>query len=90
MIAFAGDSSFALGGLALDRPFSAALARMAGMTVHPRVTKRVRLLVNSDPSSASHSQAKAMEYGIPIVGEGEFWSALGVGVSRADRRSGRS
>ena len=80
VIAFTGDSRYSLQGVPLDRECATALALRAGITVHPRVTKKIELLVDCDPSGASGNELKAHEYGIPIVTEGEFWAVLGVQV----------
>lgn len=84
MIAITGDSRYAMSGVPLDRECSALLARRAGLIVHPRVTKKVQLLVDCDPAGASGNELKAHEYGIPIIAEGEFWSALGVPVEQLE------
>lgn len=84
MIAFSGNSHFALSGLALDREWSEEIASKAGMTVHPRVTKKVQLLVDCDPTGASGNERKATDYGIPVVSEGAFWAALGLSVEKLD------
>lgn len=76
LIAFTGDSRFAINGDKLDRETSEEFARKAGMQVHPRVTKKVQLLVDCDPEGVSGNQAKAIEYGIPVVPEAQFWAAL--------------
>ena len=76
MIAFTGDSRYAINGDKLDRETSETLAQQAGMHVHPRVTKNVQLLVDCDPDGVSGNQAKAIEYGVPVVSEGAFWEAL--------------
>jgi hypothetical protein len=76
LIAFTGDSRYAINGDKLDRETSEELARRAGMEVHPRVTKKVQLLVDCDPDGVSGNQAKAIEYGVPVVSEREFWEAL--------------
>lgn len=80
MIAFTGDSRCAIAGIALDREASAILARRAGMHVHPRMTKKVQLLIDCDPHGESGNELKAIEYGVPVVSEREFWTALGLVV----------
>jgi hypothetical protein len=89
MIAFTGDSRCIVGGVALDRSSCERLATRAGMTVYPRVTKRVQLLVDCDDKTVSGNQHKAIEYGIPVIAERDFWIALGLSVDTADWRSGR-
>jgi hypothetical protein len=80
MVAFTGDSRCAIAGVALDRASSIVLARRAGMFVHPRLTKKVQLLIDCDPTGESGNQLKAIEYGVPVVSEREFWAALDVPV----------
>ncbi len=82
LIAFTGDSCYSLGGMQLDRPSCDALARRAGLSVHPRVTKHVQLLVDCDQTGASVNERKAVQYGIPAVSEADFWATLGVHVQR--------
>jgi hypothetical protein len=79
-IAFTGDSGYSLNGVQLDRSAMCWLALRAGMTTHPRVTKKVQLLVDCDPTGVTGNQQKAEEYGIPVVSEADFWAALGVDV----------
>jgi hypothetical protein len=80
LIAFTGDGQYLHRGVPLDRGAALMLTRRAGIDVHPRVTKKVTLLVDCDPRSVSGNERKANEYGIPVVDEGEFWTALGVDI----------
>lgn len=82
LIAFTGDSTFRLQGVPIDRAAATVLAQRAGMQVHPRVTKKVQLLVDCDASGVSGNQAKAEEYGIPVINEHEFWAALGLPIEQ--------
>ena len=50
------------------------------MVVHPRVTKSVTLLVDCDDSGVSGNERKAIKYGIQVIREIEFWTALGLPV----------
>jgi NAD-dependent DNA ligase len=86
MIAFTGDSQFVLSGVEIDREWAIALARKAGMHVHPRVTKKVQLLVDCDAGGESGNELKALEYGIAVATESEFWAALGLPVERKQWR----
>jgi hypothetical protein len=81
LIAFTGDSRCAYRDVPLDREASVMLANRAGIQVHPRVTKKVTLLVDCDPTSRSGNERKAADYGIPVVSEREFWAALGLEVT---------
>lgn len=80
LIAFTGDSTCRVQGMLLDRGASEALARSAGLSVHPRVTKKVGLLVDCDATGASGNERKAREYGIPVVSEREFWLELALPI----------
>jgi hypothetical protein len=80
VIAFTGDSRCVIAGERLDRARSEELARAAGIEVHERVTKKVQLLVDCDDETVSGNQRKAIEYGIQVVREAEFWAALGLAV----------
>lgn len=84
VIAFTGDSRYAIGGEKLDRARSEQLARAAGMEVHPRVTKKIQLLVDCDDRGASINQRKAIEYGVPVIREADFWAALRLPVESID------
>lgn len=86
MIAFTGESQMRLVGVEIDRDWATAIARKAGMHVHPRVTKKVQLLVDCDPGGESGNQLKAVEYGIPVIDEESFWRALGLPVERGEWR----
>jgi hypothetical protein len=83
MIAFTGDSRCTISGVALDRESSTLLAQRARMHVHPRMTKKIQLLVDCDPATESGNERKAIEYGVPVVAEREFWTALGLPIEAA-------
>lgn len=82
LIAITGDSAYSLRGLPLDRATIEMLARQAGLTVQERVTRQVQLLVDCDPRTVSGNERRAVQFGVPIVPEAEFWAALGVPVER--------
>jgi len=81
LVAFTGTPRCMFGGMEIDRPVAEMLATRAGMNVHPRVTKHVRLLVDFNPSTSSENERKALDYGVPVVPELEFWTAIGVPVT---------
>jgi hypothetical protein len=83
-VAFTGDSTCRVAGFALDRPASIMLAERGGLSVHPRITKKVQLLVDCDRSGKSINESKAEEYGIRVVDELDFWRELGVPAERLD------
>jgi hypothetical protein len=78
MIAFTGDSRCTWNGMAIDRELATVIATRAGMIVHPRVTKKVQMLVDCDPGGTSGNELKAHEYGIQVILEADFWAALGL------------
>lgn len=78
MVAFTGDSRCAWQGMAIDRELATVIATRAGMIVHPRVTKKVQLLIDCDPGGTSGNQLKAHEYSIHVVSETDFWATLGI------------
>src|SRR5438034_2000020 len=84
LVAFTGDNRCGIEGTLLDRQASEWLARKAGLTVYPRVTKFVQLVIDCDPTGASGNERKARQYGIPVVTELEFWEARGVPVAKLD------
>lgn len=87
LMAFTGDPQCTLAGMAIDRPAAELLAKRAGLSVHPRVTKQVQLLVDCDPTSTSGNERKALDYGIPVVLERDFWAEIGVPVTATSGRS---
>jgi hypothetical protein len=84
LVAFTGDSMCRVSGFALDRAASELLARRAGLTVHPRVTKQIQLLVDCDPTGASGNESRARAYGIEVISEPDFWAELGIELDRID------
>ncbi len=83
VIAFTGDSGYAVDGYKLDRELSEGFAKAAGIEVHARVTEQVRLLVDCDDATISGNQRKANEYRVPVIAERDFWTALGLVVEAA-------
>lgn len=84
MVVFTGTSRYALDGVPLDRDWSEQIAVAAGMTVWPRITKKVQVLVDCDPTGASGKERKAADYGITVVKEAEFWTTLGLAIEELD------
>lgn len=80
LIAFTGDSGYGIGGVPIDRHVMVWAAATVGINVHPRVTKKVQLLVVCAGADLTGNALKAREYGIPTVAEGAFWEALGLPV----------
>lgn len=68
-------------GQLLTRERATALATAAGLTVLPRVTKKLDILVLADPNSMSGKARKAQEYGTRLIAETAFWELIGVEVT---------
>jgi hypothetical protein len=79
-VCFTGESACTVGGIEISRASQEILATNAGMSVLPRVTKKLDLLVVSPLAPRTGKIAKAEEYGIARVDEAAFWRALGVRI----------
>lgn len=79
-VCFTGESACSIGGELISRELAKRRASEAGVTVIDNVTKKLNYLVVSDPLSQSGKAKKARAYGIPLVHESVFWTALGVRV----------
>jgi DNA polymerase III subunit epsilon len=79
-VCFTGALAGTIGSEIITREIAEDLARRAGLDVHPRVTKKLDLLVVADPNTMSSKAKKAHEYGTRIIAESVFWRALGVPV----------
>jgi len=79
-VCFTGESVCSVGGVPLDREDQEVLAAEAGLVVAPRVTKKLDLLVLADPESMSGKAATARRYGVRMMAERAFWTALGVAI----------
>ena len=64
----------------MTRERASRLAAEAGLVVLPRVTKKLDLLVLTDPHSTSGKARKAREYGTRLIAETAFWAMIGVEV----------
>jgi BRCA1 C Terminus (BRCT) domain len=82
LVTFTGESDYAVQGVRLDHLGQQFLARKAGCTTWPRVTKRVQLCVTSDPETVTGKLGKAEEYGIDVISESDFWAELGLNLER--------
>ncbi|MDR1387564.1 MAG: 3'-5' exoribonuclease [Propionibacteriaceae bacterium] len=71
-----GDMVVFTGDMSKPRDEMERLARRAGLTPHPSVTKKVAVVVAADPDSLSGKAKKAADYGIPIITEAAFWKLL--------------
>ena len=79
-VCFTGTLGGKFRGAIITREVAEVLARGAGMEVHPRVTKRLDLLVVADPNTMSSKAKKAHEYGTRIMAEAAFWRAIAAPV----------
>jgi DNA polymerase-3 subunit epsilon len=79
-VCFTGESVCSVGGQRLDRATQELLAASAGLVIVPRVTKKLDLLVLSDPDSLSGKARKAAECGVRRIAERAFWPAIGVSI----------
>ena len=79
-VCFTGESVCTLNGQLLSRELSERLAREKGLKIHSNVTKKLDLLVVSDPSTQSSKARKARQYGIRIIYEPAFWRMLELGM----------
>ncbi len=65
------------GEFSMPREEAATRARERGVVVTDSVTKKTHLVVAADPTSQSGKAKKARDYGLPVISEVEFWTALG-------------
>jgi DNA polymerase-3 subunit epsilon len=79
-VCFTGECSCRIRGQVISREMAERIATDKGLRVLPSVTKKLDLLVVSDPNTQSGKAKKAREYGIRIVHEPIFWRSLGVRV----------
>lgn len=80
-VCFTGELLGKFNGERLTREAAEQHARHAGLLVQNGVTRRLDILVVADPDTQSGKAKKAREYGVRIMAEAAFWSALGL---RAD------
>ena len=79
-VCFTGELHGTLGGSPISRETAQCLATNAGLIVAKSVTKRLDLLVVSDPNSQSAKARKAREYGTRVIVESVFWRSIGAPV----------
>lgn len=77
-VCFTGELQCQFRGQSISRTLARDLATNAGLVVVDSVTKKCDLLVLADPHSQSEKAKKARRYGIRIMHEPVFWSAIGV------------
>lgn len=79
-VCFTGESACTLKGQLISRELAEGMARERGLHLRPNVTKKLDLLVVSDPNTQSSKARKAREYGTRIIYERAFWRMLGIEV----------
>lgn len=79
-VCFTGELQCKLNGVLITRELAEELATKAGTVVLTGVTKKLDILVLSDPHSQSGKAKKARQYGTRIMHEPVFWNAIGVNV----------
>jgi DNA polymerase III subunit epsilon len=80
-VCFTGKLLCRYEGEPLTRSAAERLAEEAGLSVLPRVTKSLDILVIADPDSMSGKAKKARDYGTRVIAEASFWPLIGVEVS---------
>jgi DNA polymerase-3 subunit epsilon len=80
-VCFTGESQCCHQGMAITREMAAELATRYGLTVVDSVTKKLDLLIVSDPNTQAGKAKKARQYGIRIMHERVFWKELGIEVA---------
>jgi TerB-C domain/Tellurite resistance protein TerB/BRCA1 C Terminus (BRCT) domain len=79
-VCFTGALTCHHDGELMTRQKATDLATDAGLTVLPRVTKKLDLLVMADPDSMSGKAKQAREYGVRLIAETAFWEMIGIEV----------
>jgi NAD-dependent DNA ligase len=79
-VCFTGTLSGCMDGVRISREMAESLACASGLSVLPRVTKKLDILVVADASTCSGKAQKARTYGTTILAESVFWKAIGVAV----------
>lgn len=79
-VCFTGALTCSHQGTPVTREIAQELAEGVGLTVAPRVTKKLDLLVVADPHSVSGKAELARKYGVRIIAEPAFWPMLGIEV----------
>jgi NAD-dependent DNA ligase len=79
-VCFTGASVCRIGGREMDRAMQERFGAQAGLTVLPRVTRSLDLLVLADVRSTSGKARRAHELGTRCIAEREFWVAVGLPI----------
>lgn len=79
-VCFTGQFVSKLKGELITRDLAHSIAIEKGLVVKKAVTKKLDLLVVSDPNSLSTKARKAKKYGTRIIVESVFWRELGIKI----------
>jgi DNA polymerase III subunit epsilon len=79
-VCFTGECGCCINGQLISREVAEKIAASKGLQVMPSVTKKLDILVVSDPNTQSGKAKKARQYGIRIVHEPFFWRSLCVPI----------
>lgn len=79
-VCFTGECSCSVGGQLMTREQSEQIAISKELVVKSSVTKKLDMLIVSDPNSQSGKAKKARQYGIRIIHEPVFWRLIGINV----------
>ena len=79
-VCFTGECCCSIRNQLISREVAEQLAASRGLRVQPGVTKKLDILVVSDPNSQSSKAKKARQYGTRILHEPVFWRSLGIMV----------
>jgi len=77
-VCFTGESRYSNCGELISRAMAERFAVDKGLKVAHTVTKKLDILVVSDPNTQSSKAKKARKYGIRIIHEPVFWRSLGI------------
>jgi DNA polymerase-3 subunit epsilon len=79
-VCFTGEAQCAIGGIPLSREDAERLAEEHGLLVKQSVSKKLDLLVVSDPNTQSGKATKAKQLNVRIIHEPVFWRTLGIRI----------
>jgi DNA polymerase-3 subunit epsilon len=79
-VCFTGELQSTCGGEPVTRELAEFLAEKAGFVVSSGVTKKLDMLIVSDPNTQSTKAKKARDYNVRILSETVFWRMAGVRV----------
>lgn len=77
-VCFTGECGCSIGGQIISRENAEEIASNKGLHFCSTVTKKLNILVVSDPNTQSGKAKKARQYGVRIIHEPVFWRSLGI------------